>query len=171
MRTADHPDVEAALIKWHRMARDRNVPISGHMLQSKAIELSEELGVADFKCSLGWLTRFKQRHNISYRVICGEAKSVSVDQMAEWKDTHLPSILKKYSADDIYNADETGLFYRLLPNKSLVEKSDQCSGGKQSKERLTVMVCANMSGTDKVPIYVIGKSAKPRCFKNAVTAP
>ena len=43
---------------------------------------------------------------------------------------------------------------------------DRCIGGKKSKERMTVLVCANMSGTEKLPLLVIGKSAKPRCFKN-----
>lgn len=32
--------------------------------------------------------------------------------------------------------------------------------------RITLLVGANMSGTEKFPLLVIGKSAKPRCFKN-----
>ena len=30
----------------------------------------------------------------------------------------------------------------------------------------TVLVCANMSGTEKLPLLVIGRFAKPRCFQN-----
>ena len=33
------------------------------------------------------------------------------------------------------------------------------------------MVCANMSGDDKIPLLVIGKSANPWCFKNMKTLP
>ncbi|XP_061188445.1 tigger transposable element-derived protein 4-like [Saccostrea echinata] len=33
------------------------------------------------------------------------------------------------------------------------------------------MVCANMDGTDKMPLLVIGKSANPRCFKNVRSLP
>lgn len=40
------------------------------------------------------------------------------------------------------------------------------SSGKKSKERITVLVGANMTGTEKLPLLVIGKSANPRCFKN-----
>lgn len=29
-----------------------------------------------------------------------------------------------------------------------------------------MLVGANMSGTEKLPLLVIGKSANPRCFKN-----
>ena len=47
---------------------------------------------------------------------------------------------------------------------------DKCIGGKKSKDRITVLVGANMTGTEKLPLLVIGKSKKPRCFKGA-TAP
>ena len=85
--------------------------------------------------------------------------------------SRLQTILKEYESDIIYNADETGLFYRLLPDKTLEFKSKICHGGKQSKERLTVMVCANMTGTHKLPLLVIGKSVKPCCFKNVKSLP
>lgn len=82
--------------------------------------------------------------------------------MNEWLK-RLTSILKSYKANDMYNADETAIFYKLIPEKTIEFKS---KGGKRSKNRLIVMVCSNMSGTDKLPLLVIGKSARPRCFKN-----
>lgn len=39
------------------------------------------------------------------------------------------------------------------------------NGGKNSKKRVTVLLCANMEGLDKRPPLVLDKSAKPRCFK------
>lgn len=54
--------------------------------------------------------------------------------------------------------------HRFLCSLILDEK---CVGGKKSKERITVLVGANASGTEKLPLFVIGKSKKPRCFKNA----
>ena len=50
-------------------------------------------------------------------------------------------------------------------------KDKDCHGGKQSKERITAMVCGNMSGTDKRPLLVISKSSKPRCFNNIKSFP
>jgi len=44
-------------------------------------------------------------------------------------------------------------------------KGNECSGGKYGKERITIMVGANMSGTEKLKLFVIGKTKKPRCFK------
>ena len=53
------------------------------------------------------------------------------------------------------NADETGLFYKLRPDRTLAFKGEKCSGGKKAKDRLTVLVGASMSGV-KLPLLVIG---------------
>ncbi|VDI33975.1 Hypothetical predicted protein [Mytilus galloprovincialis] len=79
--------------------------------------------------------------------------------------------MAEFTPDNIFNADKTGVFYKLLPEKTLEFKGIDCSGGKRSKETLTVMVCTNMSGSEKVEILVIGKSVHPMCFKNVKTLP
>jgi hypothetical protein len=38
-------------------------------------------------------------------------------------------------------------------------------GHKSSKERLTVMCCSNVSGTQKLKLAVVGKANKPCSFK------
>ncbi|XP_038057078.1 tigger transposable element-derived protein 6-like [Patiria miniata] len=50
-------------------------------------------------------------------------------------------------------------------------RGEQCHGGKQSKERITVTLCANMDGTEKLKPLLIGKFKKPRCFKNVIYLP
>ena len=42
--------------------------------------------------------------------------------------------------------------------------------GKHSKIRVARLAAANMNG-DKLPMFVIGKSQKPRCFKNIKKLP
>lgn len=54
-------------------------------------------------------------------------------------------------ADQIYNADETGLWYKVLPQKTLATNMEKSvSGFKGVKDRVTVLVCANASGEDKL---------------------
>ncbi|XP_033730921.1 tigger transposable element-derived protein 4-like [Pecten maximus] len=172
MRTANFDDIEAVLLKWFTYARDHNLPISGPMLKSKASDLAEKMGEQNFASSTGWVDRFKERHGICFKKICGEAKSVdtSSDAMTKWADD-LRTILSEYQPNNIFNADETGIFYRLLPDRTLDFKGTDCHGGKRSKERLTTLVCANMTGTEKLPLFIIGKSIKPRCFKNVSSLP
>lgn len=89
---------------------------------------------------------------------------------ASWKQTTLPTILSSYNLADIYNADKFGLFYQVLPEKSLHLKSEKCVGGKHSKIWLTGMTAANALGK-KFPMFVIGKLAKPWCFSGVQNIP
>ena len=40
-----------------------------------------------------------------------EGGDVDVDVVKTWTENILPSTLEKYSEEDVYNADETGLFW------------------------------------------------------------
>ena len=44
---------------------------------------------------------------------------------APWAETTLPTILSEYELNQIYNADEFGLFYRAQPEKSLHMKDER----------------------------------------------
>lgn len=52
------------------------------------------------------------------------------EMTASWEQTTLPTILSSYNLADIYNADEFGLFYQALPERSLPLTSEKCVGGK-----------------------------------------
>ena len=69
-----------------------------------------------------------------------------------------------YRLEEIFNADETGLFFRALPSRSLTVKGDDCRGGKKSKDRISVLLACSAVG-EKLTPFVIGHSARPRCFK------
>ena len=73
-------------------------------------------------------------------MIAGEAKSCTPQMTSSWDETTLPTIISNYRLEDIYIADEFGLFYQALPDKTLHLKSEKCVGGKHSKTRLTVLV-------------------------------
>ena len=90
--------------------------------------------------------------------------------VAPWNETTLPTLLSKYDLKDIFNADEFGLFYQCLPNKTYHFKGQKCSGGKNSKVRLTGMAAGNAIG-EKLLMFVIGKSKTPRCFKHIKNLP
>ncbi|KAK9738597.1 DDE superfamily endonuclease [Popillia japonica] len=89
--------------------------------------------------------------------------------MIGWKT--VGRLLTKTKYDDIFNADETGLFYKLNPDKTLRFMGETCSSGKMSKERITVLIAANLLGTEKRKLLIIGKTKHPRCFKNIKQLP
>ena len=64
--------------------------------------------------------------------ICGESGDVEGATVESWKEC-LPEIVQGYEKDDIWNMDETGLFWRALSDKGFGQKSKQCKGGKKNE--------------------------------------
>lgn len=91
-------------------------------------------------------------------------EKVDHDIVDDWNNK-LVEICEGFVPKNIFNLDETGLFFRALPNKTMCLKGENCSGGKISKERITVMLCVNMEGDFETPLV---KALKPRCFKNII---
>jgi hypothetical protein len=103
--------------------------------------------------------------------MCGKSATVrESDVLHEWKDIKLRQILDTFAPRDIYNADETELFWKALPDRTLAFKSEHVSGGKLSKERVTCLVCASMAG-EEVSLLVLVKYTKPWAFKRANRLP
>ncbi|GBM71597.1 Tigger transposable element-derived protein 4 [Araneus ventricosus] len=134
------------------------------MMQRKAEGFAKELGHGErLKGSNGWPENFKNRHKIVFCKLCGESASVPESVCEEWiKD--IPALVKGNEPKNIFNADETGLFYQCLPDRTAMFKDEECRGGKQSQVRLTVLLAANEDGSKKLPPLMIGCSEKPRCF-------
>ena len=83
-----------------------------------------------------------------FKSIARESKSVTDEMIAPWTETTLPTILSRYPMENIFNADEFGLFYQCLPNKILHLKGQNFSGGKHSKVRLTGLVAGKSMERD-----------------------
>lgn len=111
------------------------------------------------------------RYGIVQKKVCGESAAVDETMCDAWIDETLPALLAPYNENDVFNADETGLFFKCLPDKTLAFKNEKCHGGKLSKERVTCLLAANMTGTEKLKVFIIGKSAKPRCFRGVKCLP
>jgi len=63
-----------------------------------------------------------------FRKLCGESASVREEICHEWK-TNLQDLLKDYEPHNVFNADETALFYKCLPDKTMTFKNKKCHGG------------------------------------------
>ncbi|XP_026462657.1 tigger transposable element-derived protein 4-like, partial [Ctenocephalides felis] len=88
--------------------------------------------------------------------IVGESLSGDENSTTNWLTSVWPNLREQFSDGDIFNADETGLFYKLMPERTLKFKGENCSGGKLTKDRITLVVAANMSGTEKKKLLIIG---------------
>ena len=118
------------------------------------------------------------RHNIKFRSICGYNAAVDQEVCDDWKQRKLLPVLIRFDPSNIFNADETELYWRLLPDKTHAV-AEVCTGGKKSKERVTVLVCANckqyskngcrsgmqsspVANNRKIALFIDNCSAHPR---------
>ena len=58
------------------------------------------------------------------------------------------------------------VFFKALPEKGLAENKSQARGGKKSKTSLSIAFFVNAAGEKGIKPLVVGRSEKPRCFKN-----
>ena len=169
LRLANDSNLDQALYHWFVQARADGAPISGPVVCAKATNLDKQLNGEDstFKASSGWLMRWKKRHGIGCNAISGDIKSAD-NEAAEQYPTKLHEILDEggYTEDQVYNCDETGLMFKMLPRKTLSVKRDPTKheGVKEAKDRVTILLTVNKTGDHKLKPLCIGKFKNLRAF-------
>ena len=161
--------LEQQLYQWILKMNNKGFPVNGPIIIAKAEEMSRALPSSSsssmpIKFSGGWLDKFKKRFNLEFKKFHGEKKSADEEAARDWLENTLPELLNLYEPSNVFNGDETGLFYKGLADRGFVQGGVKPSGGKVAKERLSVLVTCNMDGTEKKKLLVIGRSKKPRGF-------
>lgn len=170
LRTGEFPDFEHRLYSWFLRQREQHNILSREIVCEKAKKMFKDWYGSDktFNASYGWYQKFKARFNLRSLKNCGEQLSSQAHVVPQF----ILQLKEMQSTDglcdaQIYNADESALFWKLLPSQTLVHSKERSAPGrKMSKERVTFLCCANKSGDHKLRITVVGKAKKPRSFKN-----
>lgn len=157
------PVIEEALTIWVDNAVRNGLTITDNILSTKAFEFAFLLKEDKFKGSNGWIDNFKKRHNLKQYSVHGEAASAPLEDLDEMRDK-LRETLKDYDPENIFNCDETGLFWKMKPSRTI--SNGPVSGTKQSKDRVTVLLTCNSTGTEKLCPLFIHKYENPRPLKN-----
>ena len=96
------------------------------------------------------------------RAISGSKESAApLEELENWKESVLLPTLSRYSPNDIYNGDETALFYKCLPHRTYCFNRDKPAGSAKHKDRVTLLMITNMDGSDHRKLAVIGKAKTP----------
>ena len=145
IRLADDEKLDKAVYLWFIQKRSQDMPISGPVLCEKATQLHAQLHEGDpgnlessFQASRGWFWCFCQRHGIRQLSLQGEKVSSDVSAVEPFKK-ELQELLEceHLTLDQLFNCDETGLCFRMLPDKTLAARSEKdASAMKKQKERV-----------------------------------
>ena len=146
--------------------RSNGVNVRGTEILAAAGKLAAYVGVSNFKGTERWLWRFRNRHGLFNKVLHGEAGDADESSVALFRER-----LKKLNSDEglsspeIYNADETGIFWRSMPKNIQIRRDEEnATGKKSSRERLSLPVGFNATGEHRSKLAAVGKSKKPRAF-------
>ena len=180
IRMGKFEDVEKKLVHYMELRAAKYTQdkcgLGWHMLTVKSLEFAKSCGYTDeeFKGSAGWIARVLVRNGKVGINLHGEAMDMDDDEreamMAEWRVKFF-ALIEEHEVEPncVYNADQTGLYHRKLPNRMYVNASEKngYAGVKQmkDKDRLTLMVCTSAAG-DKCPLSLVGKAQVPRCFNS-----
>lgn len=170
-RSCKHRGLNEAVWLWFCNMRDTNpqVPIGIEMVKIKAQAFHAELcDKNDFVASNGWYASWARFHGIRSLKCTGEKLAAPIEEVDPFV-SKLMNIIRRedLQLSQVYNMDESALFYKCLPARSLASyKEKNVSSFKPLKNRLTITPCYNASGCHKIDLQIIGTAKNPRCFTN-----
>ena len=111
----EHPEITEMMDLWIAKAMGDNLLINGELLRQKWTHFADMAGVPQderLRLSNGWLTRLKARNDLKHYKRHGEAASVGPEAV-ENERKRIKELIESsgYQLKDIFNMDETGLFY------------------------------------------------------------
>jgi hypothetical protein len=174
-RSSTMERMEKMLSAWIEDQNRRHVPVSMRVVQTKARCIYDDLPKGDddvkpFRASRGWFSRFTMRYNFHNIKMTGEA--ASADTVAAEKFVReLQHIILGggYSPKQIFNIDETALFWKKMPSSTYISQEEKSAPGlKASKDRFMLLLGGNAEGDYKLKPVMVYHSANPHVLKGCV---
>ena len=153
VKEANFEKLDKAVYNWFIQQRSKGAPVSGPLLQEKALQMFKipypDKGADSFKTSSGWLHKFSCRHGVRGISLPGESQSADASAVFTFRSKLLRKVEEEgYTLNQVFNADETGLWWQLFPSRTLIHCGErEAKNFKKSKERVTLLACSNAAGT------------------------
>ena len=165
-------EVEDKLYLRIDIMRRANLPVPPSLAILKPKKISEKSLIMqdDFKASWQWFSRFRECREIQQLLLHSEGAEVdreNPDLVAALDKLY--AIILKYDLENVYNMEKTDLVFRQLPKYTLLMPFEDVSSTREKKKarkRVSLVVCANATGTHKIPCTLIGKPKFSDCIKN-----
>ncbi|XP_045104407.1 tigger transposable element-derived protein 7-like [Portunus trituberculatus] len=166
MKIGSQKQLDEAVYKWYVQQKACGNKVTSGTIRNACEQLSKHLGI-QFSASDGWLWRFRNRYGLRDLVVRGEAGSADTVS-AEVYRVKLNELIKDEGLlmSQVYNANETGLFWRSLPKSTQARKDEEVMRGKMCKERISALCYANADDMHQHKLVIVGKSARPHALKD-----
>lgn len=185
IRSTRNSDINRLTYSWFLRLKANNVRITKSTIQHIAREFAQRSNI-EFKASKHWLELFLKRNEITIDSLSNgnggdvvgdySSGSNSNNSTTNWSSVRNDDVINEmhsqfldlsqgYRPEDIFNAAECVLFYRLTPEQMSSIDDFLCPNGERADERLTVLLASSMTG-DRLKPLVIGATTKPPSFQN-----
>ncbi|KAG1651342.1 Tigger transposable element-derived protein 4 [Nymphon striatum] len=111
-RATGNEEINQLTYEWFKDAVSRRVPVTGPLLQTKALDFASQLNVSDFKASKGWLQSFNRRHNVVFGTMSGERGDVNNQTVCDYVISNKSLIC--LFACRVYNVQQQFIFIIIL---------------------------------------------------------
>ncbi|GES81535.1 tigger transposable element-derived protein 6-like [Rhizophagus clarus] len=135
------PKLEEALAIWISNALFTNKTIMGEIIIVKAFDFTRLMNIEGFTRSV-------------------EAQSGPNEEELTKEREKLQELINNFDLENVFNCDETGLYWELKPSKTL--SIGPFSRIKKSKNRITLLLTFNATGSVKLSALFIHKYQTPR---------
>ncbi|XP_006875041.1 PREDICTED: tigger transposable element-derived protein 1-like [Chrysochloris asiatica] len=150
-RNAELEKMERDLHLWLLKQKMLNKPLSVYIIRQRACRKCKfqfQCGekVLEFIASNGWLDRFKKRYGLyENKWLPEEADHAAAAGFPKYLKALIEE--NRYLPEQVFNADETALFWKRLPTCTSIAKDEKMTRGfKPGKDKLKVLLCSNASG-------------------------
>ncbi|XP_068235475.1 tigger transposable element-derived protein 1-like [Palaemon carinicauda] len=132
-----------------------------------ARESSTDPTTEEFKASRGWFEKFKRWTRIPSVVRHGEASSADTKPANDFVKKFEKIVEdKSYIEQQVFNCDETGLFWKKIPSQTYITAEEKkMPGHKPMKDQLTLDLCVNASLHCKIMLLLVYHPENRRTFK------
>ena len=139
--------MENKLYSWLDDQISQGSTIDEHMIRENAKFIMHQISIqlnrdVEFKASSGWFHSWCARDKIRHVRRNGESLMVDYSTVEEFVKQFQEKITEgQYSADQIFNVDELGLWWKKRPETSYTtENNIKLPGPKPDKSRVTILV-------------------------------
>ncbi|XP_045139357.1 tigger transposable element-derived protein 1-like isoform X2 [Portunus trituberculatus] len=169
-------NVEKLLLVWINKKQSKGDTVSEGITCAKAKALYMDLvrktpGASSenqaFKASRGWFENFKKRTGI-HGVVRSEEAASNNTAAAQTSVSEFQTFITSegFIPQQVFNCNETGLFWKRMPKRTYITTEEKSlPGHKPMKDRLTLLLCANASGDNKMKPLLVYHSENPQVFK------
>lgn len=154
-RTPIHELTDTAVLHWIFEENRKGGKISESMVKERALSYFESFSRqvqvpvdwtnVKFTASNGWLHRFKKDNKLKSYKLYGESRLVDQHEVSLFVEfLRATIIMEDYRPEQIWNVDETGLFWKKTPDRTIASIQDSRSkvlkGSKECKKRVTLLL-------------------------------